>query len=166
MKKSTLFALMLACGMAAHANETVGTLQNVSGNVSVSSEGAVARAANNMAVTDGSALLVSSNSQATLVLNNGCVVALKASQHLTVNAKQACDQVHASIKQLFPAYKSAQAGQGQLLVSNPNAVPGAGGGFVPGGNMQQQNNNVVNGFVGLTGLVVARELLDDNNSPQ
>ena len=55
------------------------------------------------------------------MLNNGCVIGLKGSQHLTVSTGLKCEQLQASAKQLFPAYQLAQAPLGGGIVPPPAA---------------------------------------------
>lgn len=126
MKKLALLALGVGAAFAASAQGTVGTVQDVKGSITVASQKAVKRATSGMAVADGASILVASDGAGTLVLNNGCVVALKGSQHVTVNAALKCTEQQASVKDLFQAYKVAQAPVGGGLVA-PGATAGAAG---------------------------------------
>lgn len=122
MKKAACIALGLGFALAASAAEpAVGSIQDVKGAVTVSSTQAVKRAANGTPVVEGASILVASDASATLVLNNGCVIGLKGSQHLTVSTGLKCEQLQASAKQLFPAYQLAQAPLGGGIVPPPAA---------------------------------------------
>ena len=119
MKKLAVLFVAGSLATAASAQETVGTLQGVSGAVSISGKNIVSRAKDGVSVTEGASVLVSSTGKATLALKNGCTVSLGANQHLTVNSKLPCDQMTASVKHLFPAYQVAQAPVGPGIVNVP-----------------------------------------------
>ena len=119
MKKLAVLFVVGSLATAASAQETVGTLQGVSGAVSISGKNIVSRAKDGVSVTEGASVLVSSTGKATLALKNGCTVSLGANQHLTVNSKLPCDQMTASVKHLFPAYQVAQAPVGSGIVNVP-----------------------------------------------
>ena len=127
MKKLAVLVVVGSLAAAASAQETVGTLQGVSGAVSISGKNIVSRAKDGVSVTEGASVLVSSNGKATLVLKNGCTVSLGANQHLTVNSKLPCEQMSASVKHLFPAYQVAQAPIGAGLPPPPSSGAGASG---------------------------------------
>lgn len=158
MKQLTFLALASSLAFAAVAQDGAGVIDGVKGAVTVSSAKAVQRAVDGMAVPDGASILVPSDGAATLLLNNGCVVSMQGSQHLKVNAKLKCEEVQASVKQLFPAYKVAQAPLGGGLVGIPasdksddrkgGAVLWSGGGAAAG--------------IGLTALTGAAFLHDWN----
>ena len=114
MRKTALLVALASSALAAQAQQPIGTLQDVSGAVSVSGKSVVSRAANGTPIADGASILVSSSGNATLILQTGCSVNLGANQHLTVSAKMPCEQMTASVKHLFPAYKVAQAPIGSL----------------------------------------------------
>ncbi len=126
MKKLAVLFVVGSLAAAASAQETVGTLQGVSGAVSISGKNIVSRAKDGVSVTEGASVLVSSTGKATLALKNGCTVSLGANQHLTVNSKLPCEQISASVKHLFPAYQVAQAPIGPGLPP-PQAASGASG---------------------------------------
>ena len=127
MKKLAVFFVVGSLATAASAQETVGTLQGVSGVVSISGKNIVSRAKDGVIVTEGASVLVSSTGKATLALKNGCTVSLGANQHLTVNSKLPCEQISASVKHLFPAYQVAQAPIGAGLPPPPSSGAGASG---------------------------------------
>ena len=122
MKKLAVLFVVGSLATAASAQETVGTLQGVSGAVSISGKNIVSRAKDGVSVTEGASVLVSSTGKATLALKNGCTVSLGANQHLTVNSKLPCDQMTASVKHLFPAYQVAAAPVGSGIVNVPQPV--------------------------------------------
>lgn len=120
MTKATLMAALALVSMATsavHAADAVGTLSAVSGPVMVTgADKVVVRAKAGMPLTQGASVVVSSQGKATVSLNNGCVIPLQPSQHLVVNAQIKCAEVQASIKNLLPAYKSAQTGVAEAIV--------------------------------------------------
>lgn len=121
MKQLAILALASTLAFAASAQERAGVIDGVKGAVTVSSAKAIKRAVNGMAVPDGASILVPSDGAATVLLGSGCVVSLQGSQHLRVDAKLKCDQLQASVKQLFPAYQLAQAPLGGGIVGIPAA---------------------------------------------
>ena len=125
MKKLTVFVAVGSLAIAASAQETIGTLQGVTGAVSISGKNIVSKAKDGAGLTEGASVLVSSTGKATIVLKNGCTVSLGANQHLTVNSKLPCEQISASVKHLFPAYQVAQAPIGAGLPPPPSAGVGA-----------------------------------------
>ena len=127
MKKLTVFVAVGSLAIAASAQETIGTLQGVTGAVSISGKNIVSKAKDGAGLTEGASVLVSSTGKATLVLKNGCTVSLGANQHLTVNSKLPCEQISASVKHLFPAYQVAQAPIGAGLPLPPSSGAGASG---------------------------------------
>ena len=127
MKKLTVFVAVGSLAIAASAQETIGTLQGVTGAVSISGKNIVSRAKGGAGLTEGASVLVSSTGKATIVLKNGCTVSLGANQHLTVNSKLPCEQISASVKHLFPAYQVAQAPIGAGLPPPPSSGAGASG---------------------------------------
>ena len=126
MKKLAVLVAVGSLAAAASAQETIGTLQGVTGAVSISGKNIVSKAKDGAGLTEGASVLVSSTGKATLVLKNGCTVSLGANQHLTVNSKLPCEQISASVKHLFPAYQVAQAPIGPGLPP-PQAASGASG---------------------------------------
>ena len=136
MKKLAVLVAVGSLAAAASAQETIGTLQGVTGAVSISGKNIVSKAKDGAGLAEGASVLVSSTGKATIVLKNGCTVSLGANQHLTVNSKLPCEQISASVKHLFPAYQVAQAPIGAGLPPSPPAVssaPSAPGGPMLGG---------------------------------
>lgn len=129
MKKLAVLVAVGSLAAAASAQETIGTLQGVTGAVSISGKNFVSKAKDGAGLTDGASVLVSSTGKATIALKNGCTVSLGANQHLTVNSKLPCEQISASVKHLFPAYQVAQAPIGAGLPSSSPKVPS---GSIPG----------------------------------
>ena len=126
MKKLAVLFAVGSLAAAASAQETIGTLQGVTGAVSISGKNIVSKAKDGAGLTEGASVLVSSTGKATIALKNGCTVSLGANQHLTVNSKLPCEQISASVKHLFPAYQVAQARIGDGLPPPPAVQP-----FVP-----------------------------------
>ena len=127
MKKLAVLVAVGSLAAAASAQETIGTLQGVTGAVSISGKNFVSKAKDGAGLAEGASLLVSSTGKATIVLKNGCTVSLGANQHLTVNSKLPCEQISASVKHLFPAYQVAQAPIGAGLPPPPSSGAGAAG---------------------------------------
>ena len=127
MKKLAVLFVAGSLATAASAQETIGTLQGVTGAVSISGKNFVSKAKDGAGLTDGASVLVSSTGKATIALKNGCTVSLGANQHLTVNSKLPCEQISASVKHLFPAYQVAQAPIGAGLPPPPSSGAGASG---------------------------------------
>ena len=164
MKKLAVFFVVASLAAAASAQETVGTLQGVSGVVSISGKNIVSRAKDGVIVTEGASVLVSSTGKATLVLKNGCTVSLGANQHLTVNSKLPCEQMSASVKHLFPAYQVAQApigagpaGSGMPSTAGAAGAGAAGGVAVGAGGAAGIVAASVFGIIGVTAVVKANE---------
>lgn len=136
MKKLAVLVAVGSLAAAASAQETIGTLQGVTGAVSISGKNFVSKAKDGAGLAEGASVLVSSTGKATIVLKNGCTVSLGANQHLTVNSKLPCEQISASVKHLFPACQVAQPPVGAGLPPSPPAVSSAGiapVGPMPGG---------------------------------
>lgn len=127
MKKLAL-ALVAFTAIAAHADSRVGTLENVTGSVSVGGAGSVSKAANGMRLVDGNTVLVSSKGKATVMLANGCSISMLGSQHLTVNSKLTCDQSLASVQNLAAPVQTAQALINGAPAASASAVPAGGAG--------------------------------------
>lgn len=123
MKKLAVLFAVGSLAAAASAQETIGTLQGVTGAVSISGKNIVSKAKDGTGLTEGASVLVSSTGKATIALKNGCTVSLGANQHLTVNSKLPCEQISASVKHLFPAYQVAQAPIGVGLPPPPATPP-------------------------------------------
>ena len=163
MKKLAVLIAVGSLAAAASAQETIGTLQGVTGAVSISGKNMVARAKDGVSLTEGASVLVSSTGKATLVLKNGCTVSLGANQHLTVNSKLPCEQMSASVKHLFPAYQVAQAPvragtAGSGMPSPAAAGAGAAGGVAVGaGGAAGIVAASVFGIIGVTAVVKANE---------
>lgn len=155
MKKFALLAALASSAFTVSAQDVIGSLQSVSGSVSVSGKSVVSRATNGTPVAEGTSILVSSSGKATLVLKNGCTVALGANQHLSVSAKTPCAQVSASVKHMFPAYQVAQAPIGAGVMPPPPA------------SAPQIDNSARNMILGLagTGVVLIGASGSSNNSP-
>lgn len=166
MKKLAVLFVVGSLAAAASAQETVGTLQGVSGVVSISGKNIVSRAKDGVSVTEGASVLVSSTGKATLVLKNGCTVSLGANQHLTVNSKLPCEQMTASVKHLFPAYQVAQAPVRAGIAGSgmPSAVGGvtatAGGVATTGGSV----GILTGSLFGAIGIAVASDTKKNNES--
>ena len=147
MKKLAI-AVLACCAFGAQAASSVGTLDNVVGNVSVGGQGFVAQAKSGMPLAEGSTVLVSSKGMATVALTNGCIVSLMGSQHYTVNSKLTCEQSIASVRSLAATTRLAQAPLG-------TGVSGAGGSGAGSSDGTQQRDFLLGGMlIGGTALLL------------
>lgn len=152
MKKLAVLVAVGSLAAAASAQETIGTLQGVTGAVSISGKNFVSKAKDGAGLTEGASVLMSSTGKATIVLKNGCTVSLGANQHLTVNSKLPCEQISASVKHLFPAYQVAQAPIGPGLPPPPAASGASGTGATAGAAGAGASATSAAGLVGGLGL--------------
>lgn len=147
MKKFALIALVAGVPLMASAQEgPVGVLKDVKGAVTVSSPQTTQRAASGTAVVEGASVLLASDGAAKLALSNGCVLTLKANQHLIVNSKLACADMQASVQQLFSPYRVAQAPIGGGIIAPPADTSAAG-------TMRGALPVVMSGVVGVLAIV-------------
>lgn len=169
MKKIALIALMAGTAMAANAKDSLGTLSNVKGNISISGAGYVSKAVNGTPLLEGSKVLVSNNAKATVVLANGCSVPLTSGQHLTVTSALTCAQLQASVKELFTPYRvAAVAGTGAAGTTGTAGAAGAGaaGAGVAGGVAAGATTAaVVGGMAVAAGVAAAAVNQDEVTSP-
>ena len=165
MKKLAVLFVVGSLATAASAQETIGTLQGVTGAVSISGKNMVARAKDGVSLTEGASVLVSSTGKATLVLKNGCTVSLGANQHLTVNSKLPCEQMSASVKHLFPAYQVARApiGDGPAGSGMPSTAGGVKG-TAGDGAADDDSVRILAGLFGAFGIAVAADINKNNES--
>lgn len=164
MKKYAALALGLGLALGAAAAEpVVGTLHDVHGAVTLTSAQAVKVAADGMAVPEGASILVARDGAATLVLNNGCVIGLAGSQHLTVRGQLKCSELQASVRQLMPTYQLAQAPLGGGITPPATEVQkaGAASSGVLGGGIA---TDALAAIVFDTGIVIAA-IVDNNHGP-
>lgn len=125
LSHTALACTFAALSLGATAKESpVGSITHVDGNVSVGGLGFVSKAARGATLVDGNVVMVSSGAKATVKLNDGCTIWLKAGQHLTLNSKMTCYEHQASVAQMFSPYSVAQVGG---TVSGGGAAGGAGG---------------------------------------
>lgn len=157
MKKLTI-AVLACCAFGAQAASSVGTLDNVVGNVSVGGQGFVAQAKNGMPLVEGSTVLVSSKGMATVALANGCTVSLMGSQHYTVNSKLSCEQSIASVKSLAATTRLAQAPLGTGTGGGAAGGAGAGAGGLAG--LGAGTLAAIGGGIILTGAIIADQNKD------
>lgn len=105
-------AVVLACLAAASvsvAADKVGELRDVQGSVTVTSSTGVVKGVAGTPLSPVSRIMVGSGSKATLVLDEGCVIALKANQYVALDPKLVCSQQVAAVTQLAAPYRVAQA---------------------------------------------------------
>lgn len=95
--KFLVTALLLGSSFAAMA-QSVGTLENVQGVVSVSNNGVVSSVTGNTSLANGNVVLNSGTGSSFVRLANGCTFALQANQFVTVNSAASCADLIASVK--------------------------------------------------------------------
>lgn len=109
MKKIAVALALVSAASFSLAAEVVGELRDVQGSVTVTSPTGVVKGAVGTPLSPVSRIMVGSGSKATLVLNEGCVIALKANQYVALDPKLACSQQVAAVTQLAAPYRVAQA---------------------------------------------------------
>ena len=111
LSKTTLACAFVGVAFCVIAKEApIGMISFAQGNVSVGGNGFVSKATRGTVLMNGSVVMVSTNGRATLKLNEGCSVGLSGGQHVTVDAKLSCDELQASVTQMFAPYQVAQSG--------------------------------------------------------
>jgi ABC-type Fe3+ transport system substrate-binding protein len=95
--KLLVAALVVGFSFSAFA-QNVGTLQNIQGVVTVSSNGVVNSVSGSANLVDGSVVLNSGTGSSVVQLTNGCTVTLKPNEVLTINAAAKCADLTASVK--------------------------------------------------------------------
>lgn len=97
--KFLLTALLVGSSFTALAQSArVGTLESVQGVVSLSANGVVSGVKGDTGLSDGNVVLNSDTGSSFVRMDNGCSVALKANQFLTINSKDTCSALLASVK--------------------------------------------------------------------
>jgi hypothetical protein len=123
--KFLLTALLVGSSVAAFA-QSVGTLENVQGVVSVSSNGVVTNATGNTSLSNGSVVLNSGNGSSFIRLANGCTVQLNAGQFVTINSAASCSDLLASVKTVgLPVVAGGAPAVSPFLVAGGVIVGGA-----------------------------------------
>jgi hypothetical protein len=95
--KFLVTALLIGSSFAAMA-QSVGTLENVQGVVSVSNNGVVSSVTGNTSLSNGSVVLNSGTGSSFVRLANGCTIALKPNQFVTIDSAATCADLTASVK--------------------------------------------------------------------
>lgn len=152
-----LIGLVLGLGLALSASaaepSAVGTMNDVQGGVMVVNGDRVARpASDGMPVTDGATVLTARDGTATVVLNNGCRVAVKGSQQLRIDSKLECKALLASVQELLPATAAGAAETGTVAGSTAGA---AEAGTAAAGSSGAASPGVIAGVAGLALLGAA-----------
>lgn len=97
--KFLLTALLVGSSFTAFAQSgSVGALESVQGVVSVSANGVVSSVTGNTSLSNGNVVLNSGNGSSFIRLANGCTVALKPNQFVTINSAASCSDLLASVK--------------------------------------------------------------------
>ena len=88
----------LLCFSAAGFAQSIGTLANVTGPVTLNDGSRVTSGGNGTAFSSGARIVTSSTGSATLRLANGCVIDMKPNQALTVLSSTSCNDLAALIQ--------------------------------------------------------------------
>jgi hypothetical protein len=166
MKHLLIAAAAAGLALCAHASTRIGTLQAVEGIATVSGDGVVTRAASGAAIVEGSTVLVASKGKAMLVLNNGCVISLGASQSIRLNAKASCDDLKASVTDLAPSI-GARVGVSEAAIRIPGREVGAVA-TIPGREVAAQpipitHPVILGGVATATVLSISKNIKDAQN---
>ena len=125
MKKLLVAALVAGFSFTAFAqSSSVGTLQDIRGVVSVSTNGVVQSVSGSADLVDGSVVLNSSTGNSVVQLKNGCRVTLKPNDVLTIDSKSLCPALMASVKSA--AAPLVTAGDVTSYLTAQNLLIGAG----------------------------------------
>jgi hypothetical protein len=134
--KFLVTALLIGSSFAAMA-QSVGTLENVQGVVSVSNNGVVSSVAGNTSLSNGSVILNSGTGSSFVRLANGCTIALKPNQFVTINSAATCADLTASVKTV-----------GAAVVAGGSPTPApflVGGALLTGAIIYNANKNKASG---------------------
>ena len=124
--KFLLAALLVGSSLTAFAQSArVGTLENVQGVVSLSSNGVVSSVKGDTSLSDGNVVLNSDNGSSFVHMDNGCSVALKANQFLTINSKDTCSALLASVKTVGAPVVAVGADSASPLLIAGGVIGGA-----------------------------------------
>jgi hypothetical protein len=127
-------------GFAQTAAEPIAHLKGVSGNVLVSKETGLASGVESGALTKGSRVITTANSEVTVVYDNGCEVKLKPNQRFEVVTDKPCSELVARAESILtePAGAIAAAGSAGAIAAGSSvalssvAVPLAAAGGLAG----------------------------------
>ncbi len=124
--KFLITALLVgSCFTAFAQSARVGTLENVQGVVSLSSNGVVSSVKGNTSLSDGNVVLNSDTGSSFVHMDNGCSVALKANQFLTINSKDTCSALLASVKTVGAPVVAVGADSASPLLIAAGVIGGA-----------------------------------------
>ena len=124
--KFLLTALLVGSSLTAFAQSArVGTLENVQGVVSLSSNGVVSSVKGNTSLSNGNVVLNSDNGSSFVRMDNGCSVALKANQFLTINSEDTCSALLASVKTVGAPVVAVGADSASPLLIAGGVIGGA-----------------------------------------
>ncbi len=130
MRHLLTIAALSATAFAANAAESIGTLGKVEGAVTVGGSGLVTAARQGATLKAGDTITVSSTGKVTVMLKDGCVLPLRGSQYLRLDAKLTCSQLFASVVQLNSPYRQAAEGSGGGLIGTGAAAGGGAAGLI------------------------------------
>ena len=118
----------LTAATVAWAQESVATLQDLTGNVLVSREAGLSAGVADQGIANGTRIITTANSEVVVAFKNGCRVRLRENQKLEVDSKKVCAAlIPESLAAIAPAI-------GPPVVGNV-IVPGIiiGGTLIPSG---------------------------------
>jgi len=106
-------------GFAQSASEPIAHLKGVNGNVLVSKETGLASGVESGALTKGSRVITTANSEVTVVYDNGCEVKLKPNQRFEVATDKPCSELVARAESILtePAGAIAAAGSAGAIAA-------------------------------------------------
>ncbi len=112
MIKKVLMTVGLACVSIAVFAQSIGTISNVTGTVTVNDGTRVVNATAGSPISNGARIVTTSTSTATLRLANGCVVDLKPGQAVTVLSSTSCSDLLATVQNTVPAAGASTSNPG------------------------------------------------------
>lgn len=125
MIKNALMTVGLACFSLAAVAQSIGTISNVSGTVTVNDGTRVVNATAGSPISNGARIVTTSTSTATVRLANGCVVDLKPGQAVTLLSSTSCSDLLATVQNTAPAgtpAPSGNAGVGDFVIGATGVV--------------------------------------------
>lgn len=140
--KKLLLAVTALVGAMAFAQAPIGTVVNVNGVVTATQGATGMTVTAGTPIQNGMRFVTTSNGSVTLRLNNGCQVNVPPGHGVTVLQSMTCPQLVAAVQPVVP-------------VAGPLAFP-------PSPDVV---NTAVAVTAGIIGLLVLREVLDDDDEP-
>jgi hypothetical protein len=102
--------MLMGAAASAQTPQTLGTVADVQGIVTVSNGTTVGTAVRGTVISQGNHFVTASAGAARLTMDNGCVIHLKPNQSLRIDSRLSCEQLIASIQPVAGAPVTASAG--------------------------------------------------------